>query len=257
MHRRSTLTLAALLITALAGCYRGPVQAPNPAAPGFDAQGSDPRAIEIADEVMQALGGRERWDATRVISWTSIARRRWMWDRQTGDVRVDYLESPDDRTVAFNAGTRRGRVWQAGVEVSDPAEVARLAGDAWRDWNEDSYWLVMPYELKGHGVRLGYAGERAGPGGQVLDVLVLTFEDPPQGVLEEYEVLVHRDLRLVVGWSAFEESDDAAPRFSTPWLDWSWYGGIQLSSHRGDQVLTDIQVLTAPPPGMMTAPTGP
>ncbi len=256
MPRLRDLALGALLCAASTGCYRGPRPVPNPPAPGFDALGSEERAIAIADEVMQALGGRDRWDATRVISWTSIARRRWMWDKASGDVRVDYLESPDDRTVAFNAVAHRARAWQAGAEVADPSEVERLSSEAVRDWNEDSYWLFMPYLLKGDGVTLRYGGERSGPGGAVLDALVLTFEQPPQGRLERYVVLVHRELRLVVGWSGFEREDDATPRFSTPWLDWSWYGGIQLSSNRGDQTLTDIQVLIAPPPGMMTAPTG-
>ena len=32
-------------------------QSDNPAMPGFDAEGSDAKAIEIADEVMEALGG--------------------------------------------------------------------------------------------------------------------------------------------------------------------------------------------------------
>ena len=33
-------------------------QSDNPAMPGFDADASDAKAIEIADEVMEALGGR-------------------------------------------------------------------------------------------------------------------------------------------------------------------------------------------------------
>ena len=30
----------------------------NPSAPGFNAAGSDPKAIALADEVMAAMGGR-------------------------------------------------------------------------------------------------------------------------------------------------------------------------------------------------------
>ncbi len=41
----------------------------NPAADGFDMAGSDPKAVEIADQVMQAMGGRKAWDNTHYISW--------------------------------------------------------------------------------------------------------------------------------------------------------------------------------------------
>ncbi len=35
----------------------------NPPAEGFDKDGSDPEAIAIADEVMEAMGGRAAWDS--------------------------------------------------------------------------------------------------------------------------------------------------------------------------------------------------
>ena len=31
---------------------------------------SDPRAIEVADQVMKALGGKESWDRLHVLRWT-------------------------------------------------------------------------------------------------------------------------------------------------------------------------------------------
>lgn len=48
--------MVALWMTCLPSSVRAEA---NMAAPGFDAAGSDARAIEIADEVMVALGGRE------------------------------------------------------------------------------------------------------------------------------------------------------------------------------------------------------
>jgi hypothetical protein len=41
----------------------------NPAAEGFNESGSDAKAMAIADEVMQAMGGRKAWDKTRYLSW--------------------------------------------------------------------------------------------------------------------------------------------------------------------------------------------
>ena len=37
----------------------------NPAAEGFNLQESDPKAIELADACMEAMGGRKNWNNTR------------------------------------------------------------------------------------------------------------------------------------------------------------------------------------------------
>ncbi|MEJ2086172.1 MAG: hypothetical protein P8Y44_10915, partial [Acidobacteriota bacterium] len=48
----------------------------NPPAPGFNAEASDDEAIVIADQVMEALGGRKAWDDTRYLTWNFFGRRR-------------------------------------------------------------------------------------------------------------------------------------------------------------------------------------
>ncbi|MHC4769928.1 MAG: hypothetical protein ACYTEI_14630, partial [Planctomycetota bacterium] len=62
---------------------------PNPPAPGFDAEGSDPEAIWIADAVMARMGGRRAWDRTRYVTWSFFDRRRHVWDKHAGRVRVE------------------------------------------------------------------------------------------------------------------------------------------------------------------------
>ena len=47
----------------------------NPAAEGFNMEGSDPKAISIADEVMTAMGGRKNWNNTRYITWNFFGAR--------------------------------------------------------------------------------------------------------------------------------------------------------------------------------------
>ena len=47
----------------------------NPAAEGFDAEGSDAKAIEIADEVMKAMGGNRLWYCARFGEWCQPRKR--------------------------------------------------------------------------------------------------------------------------------------------------------------------------------------
>jgi hypothetical protein len=48
----------------------------NPAAIGFDSINSDPAAIQLADSIMAAMGGRENWDKTRFISMEFFRAQR-------------------------------------------------------------------------------------------------------------------------------------------------------------------------------------
>ena len=38
----------------------------NTPMPGFNTEGSDAKAIQIADDVMKAMGGRYAWDMTQI-----------------------------------------------------------------------------------------------------------------------------------------------------------------------------------------------
>ena len=49
----------------------------NSPAEGFDAANSDPAAIELADSIMIAMGGRENWDKTRLFL-------EFLWTKELG-----------------------------------------------------------------------------------------------------------------------------------------------------------------------------
>lgn len=235
---RSIVALALGLL--LVGCASSRDR--NPAAPGFRAADSDPRAIAIADEVMEAMGGREAWDDTRCIAWNFFGRRRHVWDKATGD----YLLVDGPKVVRMNLDTMKGRVWIDG-QPSTTAVADELAR-AKSIWINDSYWLVMPYKLKDAGVALGYKGEDRLADGRAADVIVLTFEQVGDTPQNKYEVWVSRDRKLVERWAYFENAGDAEPKLVTEWGDWARYGSILLSSKRTDERrITDIAVHDEPP----------
>lgn len=217
----------------------------NPACEGFDSAHSDPRAIAIADQVMEALGGRAAWDSTRVIEWTFAGKRKLLWDKATGDFRLD----DGARVVLMNLQSGQGRVFEGGEEVVRDADKKREALDrAYKIWVNDSYWLVMPYKLKDSGVTLNYAGEGKLPDGRACDLLKLTFARV--GVTPEngYELYVSKDKHLVEQWSYFKRADDAAPSMTTTWADWQRYGKILLASqHAGGPSTDKIAVYDTPP----------
>ena len=250
-NRRAALALALALCAA---CYRGPERPPNPAADGFNAAGSDERAVKIADQVMLALGGRNAWDATRLIGWTFRGQRKLLWDKHTHEARIEYLELEPRLTVAIDLESRAGRAWRAGTPVPDGPELAQLLKAAYGHWVNDSYWLAMPYKLKDSGVTLRHTGTQQVAPKHLADVLELTFESVGLTPSNRYEVLISQRLKLPISWSFYPARNAARPQFTLPWLDWEWYGGIQLSGNRRDVQLTELYVLTEQPAGMMTSP---
>jgi hypothetical protein len=215
------------------------VAAENPPAPGFDAAGSDPRAIEVADRTMEAMGGRAAWDAARVIGWT-IFQRTHVWDKWTGDYRL----AADTTLVIMNLHTRQGRVWEKGAEVTDAARRDEVLGHALSVWINDSYWLVMPYKLKDSGVTLRYAGEKPTEDGRSAEALELTFRGVGDTPENKYLVWVDRETGLVSQWSYFKNAADPEPRFTLPWNGWQPFGAIKLATGRGRTEVTAISVST-------------
>ena len=228
----------------------------NPPAPGFDAAGSDPEAIAIADQVMERLGGRQAWDETRYVTWNFFGSRRHLWDKHTGDIRVEGTDrdSGEAYLILMNLNTREGRAWSGGEEVVDPEALAEMLDLGEAAWINDSYWLFMPYKLKDTGVTLKYVGESAMLDQRAARVLQLTFAGVGRTPENRYLVYVAEDSGLVEQWDFFSQAEDPEPRFQVPWHNWQQYGSILLSDNRGERGHTDIAVLEAVPTSVFVSP---
>ncbi|GAA4433654.1 hypothetical protein GCM10023188_23490 [Pontibacter saemangeumensis] len=223
----------------------------NPPMEGFNEAGSDPEAIQLADSVMAAQGGRKNWDDTRYITWNFFGNRKLLWDKATGNVRVDYLK--EDKKVLVNINTGEGKVYKEGAEVTQPDSVAKYVQQAKEAWINDSYWLVMPFKLKDSGVTLKYLGEETTQAGKLADVLQLTFENVGVTPENRYKVYIDKETNLVSQWAYFKNANDPEPAFVMPWQDYQTYGKLKLSGDRGQAHITDIKVLDDVPESAFTS----
>jgi hypothetical protein len=217
----------------------------NPPAEGFNEAASDPEAIAIADEVMQSMGGRAAWDSTRYLAWNFFGRRHLIWDKQTGNVRIDI---PSDSSIfIINVHEDTGRAMVGGKEITRTDSLDKYIEQAKKIWVNDSYWLVMPYKLKDSGVSLAYLGEDTIQGGEPADVLELRFENVGFTPDNKYRVFVDKDDRLVRQWAYYRDAAQDTPNIVTPWDDYREYGSIRLSGDRGQMQLSEIQVMEEVP----------
>ncbi len=203
----------------------------NPPAEGFDLVGSDPAAVELADSIMHAMGGRENWDNTRFISWNFFGRRDLTWDKHTGRVRIE--SQPDSTIYLVNVNTGEGRVRIKETEITEPDSLKKLLDKAKSIWINDSYWLVMPFKIKDSGVTIKYMGEDS-VAGQRYNSLVLTFQEVGVTPQNKYKLYVDKKDKLVRHWAYFSNASQDTANFVRPWDNYQKYGNILLSGDRTD-----------------------
>ena len=204
----------------------------NPPCEGFNLEGSDEKAIQIADEVMQAMGGRKAWDDTRYITWSFFGRRDLCWDKLSGNVRI---ESPGDSSLfLLNINTMEGKAFKNGMEVTDSDSKSKLLERAKSIWINDSYWLVMPFKLKDSGVTLTYQREDTTLLGANADVLQLTFAGVGVTPQNKYEVWVDQKDRLIKQWAYYRDAAQDSASSIWPFDNYEKYGEILLSANRSD-----------------------
>lgn len=219
-----------------------------PPAVGFNLDNSDSEAILLADEVMKAQGGYENWKNTQFIKWNFFGQRTLLWDKFTGDVRIELSEDLKN-TILININTDKGRAEKNGVEITDKTELDEFLKTGKSIWINDAYWLAMPFKLKDSGVTLKYLPKTALDAKTESEMesdsekLELTFNDVGDTPQNKYHIYIDNKTKLVNQWSFYANYNDSIPRFTTPWDDYQQYGNILLSGNRGENSLTDIAVL--------------
>ncbi|MDX1906394.1 MAG: hypothetical protein SF053_05110 [Bacteroidia bacterium] len=233
------ILLTVVLVSVLGACM---AQTPiyNPPAPGFREGQSDPRAIRIADEVMEAMGGRRAWDSVACIQWTFFGFRTLTWDKAHNRCRIEIPR--DSMVMEVNLGDLTGTVTQRGKAMTEADSLQKYLTRARSIWINDSYWLVMPFKLKDSGVALKYVGEGATAEGTPADILEMTFEGVGDTPDNKYHIWVDKTSRLVIQWAYFAKYTDTEPRIQNPWTDYRPYGGVLLSGGRGNRGMENISL---------------
>jgi plasmid maintenance system killer protein len=210
----------------------------NPPADGFNAKDSDSAAIALADEVMEAMGGRKNWDNTEFLVWNFFDSRKHYWNKKTGDIRIESMK--DSIIYLLNIHSMKGQVKINDTVQTEPDSLKKLLINGKSMWINDAYWLVMPFKLKDSGVTLKMLEPATTEDGKPADVLELTFTNVGDTPNNKYQVFVDKETKLVSQWSFFGSAEDVDPLFTMPWTDYKKQGNLLLSGNRGRMKLTEI-----------------
>lgn len=223
------------------------------AADGFNAAGSDAKAVALADQVIKNMGGYEAWNKTRYIAWT-WRNQYHIWDKFENRYR---LERGDTLVVIADLNTKEGVAYRNGEEIKDPARRQKLITGMYPSWANDSYWLAMPFKLKDSGVTLKYKGEGKTQTGADADLIEVTFKGVGVTPDNRYILAIDKASGLITEWSFFRNYADEKPSFTRTWTDYQQYGKIKLASSRGDAAvnMSNIAVTQNIPAEVFNSPT--
>jgi len=205
---------------------------PNPPAEGFNAAGSDARAIEIADSVVWAHGGRRAYDNNRYFKWNFFGVRTLTWDKQEKLVRIDFPAR--EAIFLLDYSDMTGAVQLKGEEVTHPDSLNKYLEQAHGIWINDSYWLVHQFKLKDSGVTLKYVDDtpvdpQAARPSYVIDQTFSGVGNTPDN---RYRLYIDKENFRINTWQFFRAATDEEPSMETPWQGYTAFNDLQLSTDR-------------------------
>jgi hypothetical protein len=238
------------------------------------ARAKDP-GQDTADRLMQAMGGKARFDADRFLTFRFVVERDGKevasydhaWDRFTGRYRLDGLKDGKPLRVLFNVNDRKGRVWLDGTELAPDAAKPYL-DMAYERFINDSYWLLMPWKWLDPGVTLHDEAPHV-VNGETCDVVSLTFGSVGLTPKDCYWAFVSQKDGLIKQWEFLLQKEDGSPgtgeHTTFTWEDWRDAGDGLLFSRKRVKVgpgpelailfpevkissTVDESVLSPPPP---------
>jgi hypothetical protein len=233
-----------LLVSCLCGCGPGRTTfASYPsAALAFDRAGSDPKAMEIADKVIAAAGGRDKWAAAKQIRWSETVtlgegkppvKLEQAWDRWNGR-HYGRLHAEQGDVVAMHniydgGGTAFAEVGRNRQQLGKE-EIERAMAAARERWAFDATTLLLPFLLEAPGAKLQLAGEFPVEGGQPLDALKVTFDPKDPTRTATYYAMVNRTTNQIERIEIVKAGDPDTKRLGYKAGTWVDVGGMKLAT---------------------------
>ncbi|MDX1430768.1 MAG: hypothetical protein R3282_10790, partial [Rhodothermales bacterium] len=178
-------------------------------------------ADSLAHRMVEAHGGLSAWAGVRYLRFDfgfesperSGLTARHLWDRQTGDYRLEWFPGTDTTAVAlFNVNTREGKVFVNGEQAAQG--VSEMLDSAYRRYINDTYWLLAPLKVFDDGVRRTMATDSAS--GE--HVLALSFADVGLTPGDRYWLTVDSETGMLRRWSFMLEGWENRPASTYDWV---------------------------------------
>lgn len=220
------LTLLGCALALLVGCQHGVPQATP-----------EQQARVQAEEVLNAMGGREALDAMRFLRFDFVVtidgvdqfRRVHLWDRETGRYRLEVHQGTELLAVVlFNTQTKE-LVHAMGSGEWSGLMPSEAVSKAYAAHINDSYWLLSATKMNDPGTQLEILEPQI-VRGQSCPTLQLSFEEGV-GLTSRDRYWFHLDpeTQRPLAWSFVLKGEEKAPMLFY-WNEWRPVGPMLLPS---------------------------
>jgi hypothetical protein len=254
----------ALAALGLAACATPEAEAPAPEAPAVERPVLSTRADSIAMRIVDASGGLEAWASAPYLRFdfasfrdsVRTVRARHLWNRRTGDYRVEMPTGPDTTYVVllnvntFDMEAPEGAAYLNG-QPADTSRRADLLKGAYGRFINDTYWLLVPLKVFDPGVHRADVPDSSTAD---QDVITLTFDDVGLTPGDQYWLYADRATGRLARWAyRLRHFEATTPTTFHDWVDYTPMeapaGTVSLATRKvgrgGGATLTDN--LSLPP----------
>ena len=220
---RSGQLFALLFILCLSGAGCAGEASQDEAESASSLPSTETRADSLAMRAYEALGGPEAWAALPYLRFDFAVEQdgnrqliaHHLWNRQTGDYRVEWPAGSDSTyTALFNVNARKGQVYLNGDSVAS-ARNDTLLQQAYRRYINDSYWLLAPTKMLDPGVNRTYVADSSNAS---TGVVKLTFGDVGLTPGDQYWMHVDKETGRLKRWDfVLQHQPNNAPPSSFTW----------------------------------------
>jgi len=214
--------LSVVFLLLAVACGGRTTRATRPVPPTYDASKNDPKALEVVNRMVTALGGAATWDSVKQIRWDVKVEMQ-------GEVKALYHHAWDgllEKTIAMYQLWNRDRgVAYFGKNELGAADRKVATAAAWERWQNDALLLALPYRLTEPGAYVKYVAENTDehcPDG--CDIIELSFDPSISG--DKYFLNISRKSNR----PEIVEIEKAGRtgRIAYKVADWTTVGGLQL-----------------------------
>ncbi|MBS1121337.1 MAG: hypothetical protein H6Q90_3565 [Deltaproteobacteria bacterium] len=215
-----------------------------PNAPAtFDRAGSDPKALELADQVFAAAGGPGNWDKAKQIRWNQtvtsdgkvLLEGEHAWDRWNAR-HFARLHKPDGN---IKVGYQLYGSFAMGFMESDNGKTRNLDDEsreravkvAKEAFNVDTAVMSLQFLLFEPGAKLSYVGPVRDDAGNeaAYDDLQVVFADPLRENLEFHAIVDHTS-HLIVRVEMMKPGVNQKVGYTLK--DWTTVNGLKFATAR-------------------------
>ncbi|HEX7366583.1 MAG TPA: DUF6503 family protein [Pelobium sp.] len=193
---------------------------------------------QVFDKVWKAVGGKSKFEKSRYFQFEFAVKRagktgiprKHLWDRYTGDYRLETSDATGKKTVAlFNVNTQAGEVYVD--DVLQTGETAQNAlKSAYGAFINDTYWLMVPLKLQDEGVNTELVANET-VDGELCNVIHLNFDKVGLTPGDQYWLYVNDKSGEITQWKFLLQNQSKESVFKwSPYQDLG--NGLKLSTEK-------------------------